>query len=226
MRNTYYNIELIAGIIDDRKNGLSTEEIENKYSVPSQTIYKILADNGLKTKRIDTSNMKSFLNVDDVKTIRRDNGKTERMYSVKCSCGFHKWIESYVAVRLYKNRRNYVCDKCSQSMDVKSTRMANQRIRKNNKTGYVGVFVDKKANGDPYGYITVINSKGKHLLKTRYKDDTLHETTMLQAVMDRDIFIREHNLPHRKNLTDNQLLAIMRRLAYKDIDKIAEGMNL
>lgn len=85
---------------------------------------------------------------------------------------------------------------------------AQQKKRSSNKSGYIGVFrakecVRKNGNIVKAQIISKIQIENKNVYIGKYEDC---EDSYLQGALDRDIYIIEHKLPHRRNFTDNELL--------------------
>ncbi len=72
---------------------------------------------------------------------------------------------------------------------------------------YIGVnIVQKKTDKNP-AWVGIMRYKGKIVFKCTYKASDIGSDTVKQdlCAINRDIHIREHNLPNKKNFTDKEL---------------------
>ena len=118
-----------------------------------------------------------------------------------------------------ENKNNWSCIDCYLNTDKINNEVANSKKRITNTTGFIGVCI-KQLKGKVLGYYCCIRFKNHNVMGHLYKDETLNNKTLIQAVLDRDIFIIEHKLPHRRNFTDLELFANMEYLAYEQIEYI------
>ena len=95
----------------------------------------------------------------------------------------HPHTEGHTLDRI-DNDKGYSPENCTWS--DKTTQCINQRVRKDNKSGYVGVGFNK-SKGKWEAYISVNNTR-KHIGSF---------PTIEEAVQARDNYIIEHNLPHK-----------------------------
>ena len=92
-------------------------------------------------------------------------------------------IEGYTLDRI-NNELGYSPENCTWS--DKTTQAINQRIMKNNKSGYVGIYYYKKYN--TWGANIRINKISKQIGSFKTKEE---------AIQARDNYIIENNLPHK-----------------------------
>lgn len=216
-----YNIDELLALVSEAKKGVLQAELCIKYDISTTTLNKILRDNNIRRDVTCLSSVKNHLGVKKTRKTRSSSNRVEFEYLVGCSCGKENWIPHHVAIRLYKRKDKYLCDKCSKSFDIRCPRASMQKKRKDNTTGYIGVTVKKDHRDNSiWGYQAVINSKGNKVFDNRYKDYDLYEKTLIQAVVDRDVFIINHSLPHRRNLADKELLSEMQFLAHEEVNNI------
>lgn len=222
----FYNIERLNQIINDRKDGMKYEDLLEKYDTNPSTLNKIFKANNLQRHMVAITEVKKFLKIEDNKMTKRPDGESLSVFLVACSCGEKSWIPYFVASRLFKAKRKYLCDKCSTSFSVRIERASGQRKRKDNTTGYIGIHVRKESrNNDIWGYQATIMSKKKAVMRNRYKDPDLNEKTLLQAVVDRDMYIVQHNLTHRRNLSDKELIGNMLMLGYEQVEDVKQRLE-
>ena len=104
----------------------------------------------------------------------------------------HPNIEGYPLDRI-DNAKGYSPENCTWS--DKTTQSVNQRIRKDNKSGVVGVHYHK-GNVKWVAYISVTNTR-KHI---GYFD------SIEEAVQARDNYIIENKLPHKLSILNTGYL--------------------
>ena len=101
---------------------------------------------------------------------------------------------------------------------------AGMKKSKRNKSGYVGVgrteeHINSKGGIMPsYIYAALTHKAIKHKIG-KYED---HESSYLQAAIDRELYIIERNLPHRRNFTDEELL---QKLNKNEIEKMGKYLT-
>ncbi len=192
-------------------NNTKIKDIASLLNRNQTTIQDLIRKNKL-TKTNPMNMIKRY----NIKEYIRENNKT---YFIKeCTiCKKDKKILSS-AITL-QNKDTWCCIDCYLKTDKINKELANKKKKKSNKSGYIGVF-PRTLHGKILGYKSVIRYENKTLLDNMYKDETLNEKTLIQAVLDRDIFIIEKQLPHRRNFTDVELFANMKYLAYEQIDHI------
>lgn len=101
---------------------------------------------------------------------------------------------------------------------------AGMKKSKRNTTGYIGVArINECITGKgiilpPYIYAALTHKGIKHKIG-KYED---HESSYLQAAIDRELYIIERNLPHRRNFTDEELL---QKLNKNEIEKMGKYLT-
>ena len=190
---------------------IKIKEIANKYNINECTVGEIINKN-----KLNKTNPLNMIKRYNIKKYIRENNET---YFIKecCICKKDKKIlSSSITV---KNKNNWSCIDCYLNTDKINNEVANSKKRITNTTGFIGVCI-KQLKGKVLGYYCCIRFKNHNVMGHLYKDETLNNKTLIQAVLDRDIFIIEHKLPHRRNFTDLELFANMEYLAYEQIEYI------
>lgn len=101
---------------------------------------------------------------------------------------------------------------------------AGMKKSKRNTTGYIGVgrveecITSKGKILPPHIYAELTYKKILHKIG-KYED---HESSYIQAAIDRELYIIERNLPHRRNFTDEELL---QKLNKNEIEKVEKYLN-
>lgn len=101
---------------------------------------------------------------------------------------------------------------------------AGMKKSKRNTTGYIGVgrveecITSKGKILPPHIYAKLTYKKILHKIG-KYED---HESSYLQAAIDRELYIIERNLPHRRNFTDEEL---SQKLNKNELEKIEKYLN-
>jgi hypothetical protein len=104
----------------------------------------------------------------------------------------------------------------------KSNIACRSKKRADNTSGFTGVAL---VNGKNIGVKVEIKHHGLRVFTHFYKDEFIYEKTIIQGAIDREIFIIEHKLPHRRNFTDLELFANMEYLAYDNINTLKEKLQ-
>lgn len=200
-------------IIEMYNNETKVKDIAKKFNTSISYIGNIISQKGLKRK--NPLNMckrykaeEHFIN-DGISYFKK-----------KCNCCNEIKIIQVSGISI-KNKDSWYCIDCYLNTNKINDSLAKQKLRCNNTTGYTGVCI-KQEEGKIKGYMAVIYYKKEKILNNLYTDDTLNNKTLIQAVLDRDIFIIEHKLPHRRNFTDLELFANMEYLAYDNINTLKE----
>lgn len=119
----------------------------------------------------------------------------------------------------------FICNACVEKhrSDIQA---GLKKIRVNNKSGYIGVCVGKNRKKEPIRYQVKLTYHNKfqniyiNLFKI-FNDSTLSNKTLMEAVVYRDKYIIENNLPHARNLDNNELISNMEMLGqYEEVQKI------
>lgn len=196
-------------------DNIKIKDIANKFNVNVCTIQDIISKNNL--NKTNPINMIKKYNAKDY--IRENNIS----YFIKecCICKKDKKIQTHTIN--IKNKDNWSCIDCYLKTEKINNELSNAKKRASNTSGYIGVCI-KTLKGNVLGYYATIRYKNQMLMRHLYKDDTLNNKTLIQAVIDRDIFIIEHKLPHRRNFTDLELFANMEYLAYDNINTLKEKL--
>lgn len=208
-------LEIINQAISIYKKTEDIEYTSLKTGLNRDVIYRYLKKLNIQTKIKHIP--KSFLNAKKEKKLHNNRYVVE----VECQCcKKYYWSEKSHITKSKRMNKPHICDECNRNSDVISGRP----ITKKNTSGYIGVYVYRK-NDNIYGYKSVIVYKKCILMKNLYKDETLNDKTLIQSAIDRDIFIIEHNLPHRRNFTDKELFVNMEYLAYDNINTLKEKLE-
>lgn len=204
--------EIVKLYIEDIK----VKDIANKYNIHECTVGEIINKN-----KLNKTNPLNMIKRYNIKEYIRENNET---YFIKecCICKKDKKIlSSSITV---KNKNNWSCIDCYLNTDKINNEVANAKKRITNTTGFIGVCI-KQLKGKVLGYYCCIRFKNHNVMCHLYKDETLNNKTLIQAVLDRDIFIIEHKLPHRRNFTDLELFGNMEYLAYDNINTLKEKLS-
>ena len=209
-------------VLEAYRGGITIKDILKKYSCSPSYVNKIANKYNIRRVNLDKDYIEKKYNCTKLKYLR-DDGKKEIRYEVPCAkCETKKIVTSSQIQR----KDMYICDKCSNYGDTKVIRSCKLKKRKSNTSGYIGVWVyNHQTTKEPEGYMCVIAYRKQTVLKNRYKDNTLHEKTLIQAAVDRDCFIIEHDLPHTRNLTDDELIANMQMLGMEELKTIEKGLK-
>lgn len=101
---------------------------------------------------------------------------------------------------------------------------AGMKKSKRNTTGYIGVgrveecITSKGKILPPHIYAKLTHKGNLHKIG-KYED---HESSYLQAAIDRELYIIERSLPHRRNFTDDELLE---KINKNELDKIEKYLT-
>lgn len=177
-----------------------------------------------RSRVMSCNNSKRYRNKNkDTKEYKDRKKKHEHNYSIdkKCAdCGSTNKVKPHDVPK----DRDYLCIECFQKSTEKLKSMASRGISKANTSGFIGVYVIKKAwkPSEVWGVWSLLSSNRCLIFRNTYKDPELYEKTFIQAAVDRDIFIIENNLAHTRNFTDNQLLGNMEHLAHIQLDIISK----
>ena len=220
-----YSLEFEIKIKKAYKKGMLTNDIAKKYKCTPHYINKVRKKYELKRMNTDQTNIiNKFKILKKVSFVSSSNRK-EYKYILNCTCcGNENEVVISQLNRLLKAKKDYMCDKCSLSFDTRTERASKQALRKDNTTGFIGVCINQYKD-KIYGYVSTLMSKGECIYKNKYRDEFLHEKTLIQAAVDRDLFIIEHNLPHTRNFKNLELLANMEYLAYDDIETLKNKLE-
>ena len=222
--------------VDYNDTKLTIIEIASKYNIPRNKIYKYVDTKPEKRIRCGTikTNLMNNLGVENTgfgkmkELLEKNNIKFE---IVQKKCRFYFKVEccdcNKPLIIGYERRRELLgkdikfrCYKCfgkNQLAPMAPKRPLNQ---KRNTSGYIGVFI-KNTRNKVYGYVSRIDLKKKIIFYKSYKDETLSDKTLMEAIVDREKFIITNGLPHTRNLSDDDLFSNMEMLGqYGDISLI------
>ena len=106
--------------------------------------------------------------------------------------------------------------------------MCSRRKSKANTSGYIGVHLINKSwkKDEPWGVLALLVHNKMNIFRNKYKDETQNKKTIIQAAVDRDIFIIEKQLPHTRNFTDIELVGEMEYLAHHQLNIIKRRLDL
>ena len=202
----YYNNERVTDILPIKQLN-KLYRVLKKYNLPKR-IPCNASRNPTQIIKLAKEKRKNNIEKYGVVEIIKKNGIDK--YKVKCSkCGnFHFTGFNYL-------KKQNMCLDCVNKN--KSEISSKSKKRKSNTSGFIGISL---INGKNIGVRARIVCDKITVLNNFYKDDFLHDKTILQAAIDRDIFIIERNLPHTRNFTDLELFANMEYLAYEQIEHI------
>ena len=229
-------------------NGLNTVEIAAEYKVVPSRIYKILEaknvkfrDNNFHTIKFKIDNdekfdlkellkyhnikYKDYLKIDEIfkkyNIVYKITFKNEALL-FKFVCPLCKMPSLKTPFSIKKEI--FMCNECVTKN--KSKFIAGKRISKNNTSGYIGVTIRKSNSGDIIGYKALISYKNKNLLNIVFKDETLSDKTLMEAAVHREKYIIENELPHTRNLSNEELISNMEMLGqYGDIGIIKKKLG-
>ena len=179
----------------------------------------------VKVKKTNTSIIgQTFNDLEIISMVKDSKFYKFSDYNVKCNkCG-----KEYV--KAYQNivRSHSVGCKCSFDYTTKhfinlSNSSARSRVDKTNTTGYKGVcpYVIHKSRFLK-GYQAIIFHNKRIIMRNRIMiDDTNGDKlkAILVCAIDRDLFIREKDLPHFKNFTDEELTELIEDDFYYQIKR-------
>lgn len=217
--------ETINNIIEDYIEGkLGTIEITKKYNVREGIFGYIKRNFGLENRRNvnETINIvKKRFDISDILIV--DNKVKAKINCSDCKKEHIIKVDKLKRISGFDNK--YLCLKCIKKSGVVSVISAQVKIKKSNTTGYIGTSI-KKRGDKAVGYTSALSFKKRRIFYNTYPDHDLHESTLIQAAVDRDLFIIEKELPHTRNFTDKELYGEMLKLGYKqaeDIKKLLEN---
>lgn len=130
-----------------------------------------------------------------------------------------------------KRNRTHICVKCFHELKEREVTGAQSRKRISNTSGYIGITIFKDIMHSsgilyPNGYKVQVKNRSKVFSK-RFKDKTLSNKTLMEAVVFREKYIIENGLPHTRNLSDEDLISNMEMLGqYGDISLIKTKLGI
>jgi len=146
-------------------------------------------------KILSFSKMKQGDSFWNIKCLLCGNKKIMRLENIKKaeSCGCLKTLKN--RERIGSMHKVLVERGCQIS--------ANNKKKRSNTSGYIGVgiYYNKRKNIDECKVQLLY--QGRRLLNHKYEGNT---QGLLKGAIDRDLFIIENELPHRRNFTDEELL--------------------
>lgn len=208
-----------------KNSNISYREIANKFNCSTTFVSTLAKKNMIQRLNKDYSKICNYLGADYKYTKTEENGKRNKWYELSCSCGEKNIVPNFVLKRLFDKQKKYQCKECSESFDIRVGRTSIHKKKSSNTTGYIGVCV-RHHRGKIYGYVSQLNHKKETIFKNRYKDTDLHNKTLIQAAVDRDIFIIEKGLLHTRNFTDSELIGNMEYLSHIEISNIKNILEL
>lgn len=209
-------------VIKQYRNGRTLEEIARDNNVSKWYINRIRKKYNEQNRY---NNHSELLKHFDAKTIIKGS---KTIYYVDCSDCLNSVCVTIERLSKAKerNKKQYTCSKCSMKENVVSEKMCKCEKKLNNTTGFIGVSVFS-SKGEVSGYRAVLQHHKQVLLRNSYKDKQLHSKTLIQAAVDRDLFIIERSLPHTRNFSDTELLGKMEYLAHSQLldfkDRVSSG---
>lgn len=237
------DIETIEKIkIDYNDTKLTIIEIASKYNIPRNRIYKYVDTKPEKRIRCGTIKTKLINNLGVENTrfgkmkelLEKNNVKFEivqkkfRFYfKVECCDCSKQLIIGYERYRELSGKDiKFRCYKCFGKNHLAPMAPKRPLNQKRNTSGYIGVFI-KNTRNKVFGYLLRIDLKNKIIFYKSYKDETLSDKTLMEAVVDREKFIITNGLPHTRNLSNEELISNMEMLGqYGDIDLIKNKLGL
>ncbi len=228
---------------------LSINEICEKYDIVSQSFYKLIGKKDGKMKsdkkriRFDSAKKKIENGLDFSNSIygrARDilknkniefeilNNGSYPLFSLNCSSCDKKLkrkSESILSNVMLETENKFFCKKCYDIYLSNQYAAARPICEKKNTTGYIGVSIYSK-KGKSLGYLSQIIYKKTFRNSRYFYDPLLNEKTLLDAVVHRDKIIIRNDLPHTRNLSNEELISNMERLGqYRDIDLIKKKLG-
>ena len=189
------------------------KQILRKYHIPERIPINNESSDGMrKYRKIKIKeSMKKYNAID---AINKDGYIYLKVFCVKCER--YKFISASMIRSANINNKEYCCNDCRKNnLNIIN---AKSKKAKNNKSGYIGVSI---LNNSRYvGFSCSVMHNGSIILRNIYRDEYHTQKTLIQAAVDRDLFIIEKGLPHTRNFTDDELLSNMEYLAYDNIDTI------
>lgn len=212
----YYNNEKIADIC--KNGGTLVYKTLKKYNLPKRKPIKYITNHKgnsnvlfkLSQKKVEENIIKFNARSSNVKY-------NTRQYEILCDyCNSYYFTnEPHIRKCINENKKK-MCTGCRNK--IANEIRAKGKKSKANTSGYIGVSL---IHGKKFiGVSSTIMHNKIRVLNNKYKDEFLQDKTIIQSALDRDIFIIEHNLPHRRNFTNTELFANMEYLAYEQIDHI------
>jgi hypothetical protein len=137
--------------------------------------------------------------------IIKDIGMKEKMRVVLAMCPICKTgkeTQTSSILNAKKHNREWMCEVCRR--DNVSCVVSKRVKLKNNTSGYIGVYLRRNSlykRGEDL-WVARIKHQGKLILVSKREDS---DEGLLSAAIDRDIYIVEHGLPHRRNFDDLEL---------------------
>lgn len=224
--------------LDYKESKLTLVAIAAKHNIGYNDIYKYIDSKQGRRIRGNTikSNLQHNIGIESTQfgqmklLLEKNNVKFEiihnglkSLFKVNCcECGktivigverFRSRLKSDAKIKCYK------CWVTNHYAPNAPMRKLNPKI---NTSGYVGISVKSRT----VGFRATIQYKNKVLLCKTYKDETLSDKTLMEAVVEREKFIIRNGLPHTRNLTDVELFSNMEMLGqYSDLGLIKEDLK-
>lgn len=209
--NRYYNGEKLESMFPN--NGFNKlYRTLKKYNLPKRIPCNAFYNTSGILKYHKEKREKNILKY-GIKEIIKTNSLEK--YKVKCP-----QCNNYHFVQFNRVKTMSICINCCNK--DKSKIASKSKKRKTNTSGFIGVSL---INGVHVGVKVRIVHNKLTVFHHFYKDEYIYEKTILQGAIDREIFIIEHKLPHRRNFTDLELFGNMEYLAYDNINTLKEKLS-
>jgi len=225
-RNTkYFNKEFRDIVANALKNNETYESISKRLNVSGSFIASIATEYGLIKFGKDHEKTLSKFDIVKITSKISKSNRIEYIYHINCTeCYKENEVVISHLKRLETRDDDYICTSCEQSFKNKTKRMSSLKKRSTNTTGYIGVHV-KQSLGKIYGYEATLVYKGKNLMRNKYKDPDLNKKTLIQAAVDRDLFIIDRGIPHTRNFSNKELIGKMEYLAHEQLKELKEKVK-
>lgn len=248
--NVFSEAQILIMKDEYNDSNLSIEEICEKYDISPQTLYRLIGKNGDTTKGfkrrgkfntakksiengLDFSNSNHGKARDLLKSknIKFEvlNDEARPIFLIQCSvCSKELKCkpENVLAHVTIETENKFYCQNCFNEYLASQYRSAMPICEKRNTTGYIGVSPYRKKGGY-LGYLIQIVYKKIHLVSKCFPDKLLSDKTLMEAVVYREKYIIENDLPHTRNLSNEELILNMEMLGqYGDIDLIKKRLGI
>lgn len=219
--------------LDYDESKLTLEAIATKHNIRYNDIYKYVDSKQNRRVRGNTikSNLQHNIGIENtafgqMKLLLEKNNvefeiihkNSKALFKVKCcECGKQIILGVERFSSRLKSDAKIKCYNCWVTNHFAPNAPKRKLNPKNNTSGYIGVSIKSR----PVGFRITIQYKNKVLLCKTYKDEFLSDKTMMEAVVEREKFIIRNDLPHTRNLSDDELFSNMEMLGqYLDLDLI------
>ena len=145
----------------------------------------------------------------------KKNTSSHRTFTCLCpSCKKEINVRYGTVMRNITNKIKWICKECSvDNSDLISDRTAAKKMSTLNTSGFIGLSLNKRLER----YVSQLKYKGLIIIVgDKYEPN---KDGLLQGAIDRDLYIIEHNLPHTRNFTDEELIQKINKNELEKIEK-------